>query len=76
MRGGHDDMRVRNWRGMHSGGNQAGEVRHVDDEEGADFVGDLAHARKVEGAGIGAAAADDHLRLFALGNLLPARRSR
>src|SRR6185437_4737335 len=70
MRGGGDDVRVRYWRGMHARGNQAGEMSHVDDKKSADFVGNLAHAGKVEGAGISAAAADDHLRLFALGNLL------
>ncbi len=69
MRCGGDDMRVRDWGRMHSGRDEAGKVRHVDDEERADFVGNLAHAGKVEGAGIGAAAANDHLGLFALGNL-------
>ncbi len=69
MRGGGDDVRVRHGRRMHATGDEPGEVRHVDDEKCADFVGDLAHAGKVEGARIGAAASDDHLRLFALGNL-------
>ena len=52
--GGGDDVGVRHGRGMHAAGDEAGEVRHVDQVEGADFVGDLAHAGEVDGAGIGA----------------------
>ena len=37
-------------------------MRHVDQEVGADLVGDGAHAGEVEVARVGAAAADDHLR--------------
>ena len=62
---GGDDVRVRHGRRMHASGDQAGEVGHVDHEVGADFVGDGAHAGEVEDARIGAAAADDDLRLFA-----------
>ena len=46
-----------------------GEVRHVDEKERAHFVGNLAHARKVDDARIGAAAANDQLRAFLLGDL-------
>ena len=70
VRGGGDDLRVRHGRGMHAAGDEAGEVRHVDDEQRAHLVGDLAHAGKVEDARIGAAAADDDLRLFSHGNRL------
>ena len=64
VRGGSDDVGVRHGRGMHAASNQSGEVRHVDQIERADFVGDLAHAGKIDDARIGAAAADDQLRLF------------
>ncbi len=52
---------------MGSTGDQAGEVGHIDHQEGSDLVGDGAHAGEVEDARVGAAAADDHLRLFAQG---------
>ena len=48
---------------MGSARNQTGEVRHIDHQEGSDLVGDLAHAGEVKLTRIGAAAADDHLRL-------------
>ena len=59
-------MRVRDWRGMHAAGDEAGEVRHVDHEIGADAVGDLAEALEVPEARIGRAAGDDQLRLHLL----------
>ena len=68
VRGGGGDVRVRHGRRMHAAGNQAGDVGHVEDVDGADLVGDLAHAGEVPEARIGAAAADDGLGLFALGN--------
>src|SRR3546814_4784514 len=55
--GGREGARV------HTGGHQAGEVRQVDQEVGADLVGDLAEAREVDEARIGRAAGDDELRL-------------
>ncbi len=55
---------------MRASGNQSGEVRHVNQVERANFVGDLAHAREVDEARIGAASADDQLRLLALSDLL------
>src|SRR5579864_887075 len=54
-------MRVRNWRGMNSACDQAGKVSHVHQVQRADLVGDLPHAGEIDDAGIGAAAADDHL---------------
>ena len=64
VRGSGDDLRVRHGRGMRATCNQACEVRHVDEQKGADFIRDGAHAREIEGPGIGAAAADDELGLF------------
>ena len=52
---------------MHAAGDEAGEVRHVDHEVGADAVGDLAEALEVPGARIGRAAGDDQFRLHLLG---------
>ena len=43
--------RVRHGRGMRAAGDEAGEVRHVDEQLGADLVRDLAHAGEVDGAG-------------------------
>jgi hypothetical protein len=58
---------------MRATGNEAGEMRHVDHEIGADFVGDLAEALEIPHARISGAAGDDQLRLLAarlLGNLV------
>ena len=63
VRGGGGDMGMRHRRGMHAAGDEAGEMRHVDHEIGADAVGDLAEALEVPGARIGRAAGDDQLRL-------------
>ena len=51
-------------------GDQAGEVRHVDEEFGAYLVCDLAHAGEVELAGVGGAAADEDFGLDFDGLLL------
>ena len=56
-------MGVRERTGMRAAGDEAGEVRHVDHELGADFVGDLAEAAEVDNARIGRTAGDDHLGL-------------
>ena len=45
--GGHDVGDADGLR-VHAGGDQAGEVRHVDHQLGADLVGDLAERREVE----------------------------
>src|SRR6266704_1199883 len=55
---------------MHTPGDQASEVRHVDQVERTYFVRDLAHARKINDPRIGAAAADDQLRALFLCELL------
>ena len=63
------DMGVRQRAGIDAGRDQAGIVRHVDHEEGADLVGDLAEAREVDVARIGRGAGDDQLRLVAARHL-------
>ena len=55
---------------MRASRNQSGEVRHVDHEEGADLVGNRAHAGEVDDARIRAATADNQLGMLALGDLL------
>lgn len=52
---------------MDSGGDEAGDVGDIEHDEGADFVGDLAEFRRVDDAGIGAGAADDHLGMVLAG---------
>ena len=60
--GGRDDVGVRDRVGVQAGGDQAGEVRHVDHEDRADLVGDLAEAREVQDARVGAPAGEQQLR--------------
>ena len=55
---------------MRPTGDESGEVRHVDQVECADFVGNLAHAGEVDVAGIGTAASDDQFRVLLLGDTL------
>src|ERR1700743_555383 len=50
-------------------GNEPGKMRHVDEQQRADLVGDRAHTRKVEDTRVRAAAANDELGAFALGRL-------
>ena len=54
---------------MRAAGNQAGEMRHVDQQERADLVGDLAETPEVDDARIGRAAGDDHLGAVLAGEL-------
>ena len=61
--GGGDDVRVFAGVGVEAGGDEAGEVGHVDEKKGADGIGDFAEAFKIPGAGVGAAARDDEFRL-------------
>ena len=65
-----DDVRVRDRRRVLAAGDQARDVRHVDEERRADRVRDLAHPRPVDDARVGREAADDHLRPHLLGQLL------
>ena len=55
--------RVRHGGRVQPGGDEAGEVRHVDPELGAHLVGDRAERREVELARVGRPAGDDDLRL-------------
>ena len=48
LRGRGDDVRVRDGRRIDSARHQARDVGHVDEERGADRVGDLAHALPVD----------------------------
>src|SRR4029077_19121685 len=61
VRGGGNNLGMRNRRRMYAARDQASEVRHVHQVESTDLVGDLPHAREINNARIGAAAADDHL---------------
>src|SRR6202034_1540556 len=54
---------------MRAASDESSEVRHVDEVEGADFIGNLAHACEVDGTGIRAASANDQFRTFLLGQL-------
>ena len=49
---------------------RAGDVGHVDEQVGTDFVGNGAEAREVEDLRVGAEAGDDHLRLVLNGQAL------
>ena len=62
MRGGGDDVGVRHRVGVQPGGDQAGEVRHVHHQVGADLVGDPAELGEVQLPGVGRPAGDDQLR--------------
>ena len=46
---------------VQAGGNQAGDMRHVDHQERADFIGDLAETRIVDDARVSAGAGDYQL---------------
>ena len=62
-------MRMRERARMLAAGDQSGEMRHVDQEIGADLVGDLAEARELDEAAVGRAAGDDELRPVLAGKL-------
>ena len=70
VRGRRHDMRMRERARMRAAGHEAGEMRHVDHEIGADLVGDLAEAAEIDDARIGRAAGDDDFRLVLLGEPL------
>jgi len=61
--GAGDDVGKRHRVGVQAGGDQAGDVRHVDEEQCADLVRDGTETGEVEMAGVGREAGDDHLRL-------------
>ena len=60
VRGGGDEVGVRDGAGMLAAGDEAGDVGHVDEEERVDAVGDLAQAGKIDDARIGGGAGGDH----------------
>src|SRR5580704_2903735 len=53
------DMGMRQWGGIDAGGDEAGIVRHIDHEEGANLVGHLAEARPVDVTRVGRSAGHD-----------------
>ncbi|MCY1434441.1 hypothetical protein D9M71_505020 [compost metagenome] len=70
MRGGGDHVGIRQGIGVQAGGDQAGDVGHVDEQISPDLVGNLAEAREVQGFRIGREACNNHLRLVQGGQAL------
>ncbi len=68
VHGGRDDVGVGHRARVQAGGDEAGEVGHVDDEEGADRVCDLAEAGEVELTRVRRPAREQHLRPALLGD--------
>ena len=67
VRGRRDDVGVRERRRVDAGSDEAGDVRHVDEEEGADRMGDVGHPLEVPEPRIGRGATDDELRAHLAG---------
>ena len=67
-----DDIGIRHRARVHTRGDEAADVRHVNHQVRADGIGDLTKARKVDHARIGARPGDDDLRA----NLLSHTRKR
>ena len=70
VRRGGDKLRVRNRAGMLAAGNEPGDVRHVDEKNRADGIGDLSQPRKIDDARISGRAGGDHGRPDFLGLFL------
>ncbi|MNN18095.1 hypothetical protein D3C81_1313000 [compost metagenome] len=68
--GGGDDIGVWQRIGVQACRNQAGDMGHVDEQVGADLVGDLAETWKIQGLGVGRETRHDHLRLMLDGQAL------
>jgi hypothetical protein len=64
VRGGRDDIGVRNRIGVQARGHEARDVRHVDEQIGADRIGNLAEFLEIEVTRIGGEARNDHLGFF------------
>ena len=64
-----DDVGVRNRARVRTTGDQAGDVRGVDDEEGIDLVGDRTERGEVDGPGVGGGPGDDRLGALSLGEV-------
>ncbi len=60
---------MRHGAGMHSRGDEAGDVRHVHKENRVDGFGDFAHALEIDDARIRAGSRHDHARLVLVGQL-------
>ena len=73
VRGGGDDVGVRHGRRMRATGNKACEVRHVDHQDRADLVGDLAESGEIELARIGRMAGDQQFRTVLQGEFADGR---
>ena len=65
--GGRHDVGIFAGIGVQAGGNQSGEMRHVDQQDRAHGIADFAEALEVPGTRIGAAAGDDHFGLVLFG---------
>ena len=55
-----DELRMRNWTGMLAGRHQSGNVRHVDEKNRADRIGNLPEPGKIESARISGRAGGNH----------------
>jgi hypothetical protein len=64
MGGGGDNMGMAEGGGMLARRHQTGEVGHVHEQDGADFVSDLPEACEIEVARIGRSTGNDHFRLM------------
>src|SRR5262249_56233019 len=62
VRGRGDDMGVGKRTGMRATGDEAGKMRHIDKELGADLIGNFAEAAEVDETRIGPSAGDADLR--------------
>ena len=58
-----DEVGVLHRRGMNPGGDESGDVSHVDEEEGTDRISDFAHAFEIDDVRVGRGPGRDHLRL-------------
>ncbi len=67
--GGRHHMGVRKRAWVHAARHQAGEMRHVDHQIGADLVGNLPEPLEIDEPRIGRAARDDHLGPLLAGEL-------
>ena len=52
---------------MHTGGNKAGEMRHIDHEISADAIGDFTEAGEIDDTRIGRAAGQDQFGFMFFG---------
>ena len=59
MSGRGDEIRMRKWAGMDTGGDEAGDVCHIDEEITAYLFGELTHALEIDDAGVGGCADGD-----------------